>query len=374
MNSARSLNWLDGRLLKLQRPTRPWSVLIEIDLATPISAERFRRSLATLTDSRPELVAVLATAERLEWSPTTHLLSDPVSADLDRDLDLSTQCPVRVNRSQDSRTVSWVANHAFTDGVGLLQCVDDFLCVLGGAAPPAQNPVTDDDLDGMARSSGRLRSSFDLVPRPLLSRPPVLAKTALCTRHISTDAIQSTRDGSGCSINDLLVAQLHRSLRSCTWSRRAVAVGVPIDLRRRGEFGRGLGNAVVNANTVTHRDQSLSATAKAVRSSIRRQASARAIGGRLGLIRAVTRPGQPRQSAPRRAGRGAETAVLSNLGIVPTTPHWQQVVDVRFAPPAHDLISVGVATIDKQVSLTFRGRIEPLALENLADNFVAAFG
>jgi len=358
------LNWLDGRLLRLQGPDRPWSIMLRAHFVKPQSVLAVERAWSIVAAARPELSSVLA--EPLVWEPAAtggQVVLGPVEPYLDRPARPGRDRVVCVVADADpASSISIVVNHAFTDGIGCRWIVNDVLLALAGEVVATRTPVTSEHLDGLRSRGLAVTGALGQIPwrRPLVLGADPGATTEMATNSVSLDVIGSRRREEGVSLNGLVVAAVTDAIASISQpSRRAVVIGVPADLRRHVGGPTGIGNAVVNLSlAIPNRS-----AAQHVDRFIERRATRHHLGAALAWYRRAARPGPPRLL--QRSGRSVATAMVSNIGLVATGDHWTNVSAIDFAPPAHQTTSIGVVGYGDQLSVTVRSRstgvAEPLA-------------
>ena len=386
------LNWLDGRLRRLQGPDRPWTILFRAQLTDPISRAAVEDAWRAVVTARPELHVSPAIDGWRAWRTTD---ADPVVhvGDLGPELE-------RARHGRDDRaisvvvdhdpatTISLVVDHALTDGLGGRAILEDLLRALVGAEVNPRPRVDDDALDTLRTRRLGLRAAIGQIPpRRVATLGATGPTTRLASRTVDLAPIddmrragRSTHGGStpvsvgtviaGATL-DVLRAQSHASGSG----RGTVAIGVPVDLRRHVGAPTGTGNAIVN---LTIRDRvggsdSTAADLGAISAAITERTTHRRLAETLSWMKRATRPGPP--STTTRAGRHVATAMVSNLGLLGTDPCWALVDRVEFAPPAHQTISIGITGLHGRLAITVRSRLQdPSVTDELASAIAARLG
>ncbi|MEO0495651.1 MAG: hypothetical protein AAF081_19765, partial [Actinomycetota bacterium] len=142
------LDWLSGRMLGLQGPDRPWTILLGIRLHTSVPRHRVEDAWRQLCAHRPELTATLGDDLRWHLGAPTPTVVGPVEPELDRHLTVGVDPAVRVVVDADPvTTIRFVVNHALADGMGVRGMADDLLRVLTGHEPLDRDAVRDEHLD-----------------------------------------------------------------------------------------------------------------------------------------------------------------------------------------------------------------------------------
>jgi NRPS condensation-like uncharacterized protein len=300
--------------------------------------------------------------------PSIHGKHDPEL--LDRRFDLRNEGPVRISveTTGGGTAIGLAVNHAFADGRGTLLLLRDLLCALADQ-PCGRAPVVSDDelallppgsvaqrarvTAALLRNSVRRVASLDIDER---------APTAMACGMLDMARIDALRVAApGLSVNDVLVAAVHRAIGRTASSSRPVVVGVPVDLRRFIGGTDSLGNAVLSATTISAGagDAGLRAAASRHGAAIRNQTTGAWLGAQLAVSTMFARPGTA-DAGPAILRRGwPQTAVCSNLGVVEDHPGWSGVRSIEFAPPAHQIAAIGVATLGSSTTLTVRSRSSP---------------
>jgi hypothetical protein len=300
--------------------------------------------------------------------PSIHGRHDPEL--VDRRFDLRNEGPVRISVEPggDGTAIGLAVNHAFADGRGTLLLLRDLLSSLADQPCGPAPVVSDDDLArlppgsvaprarvtaALLRHSVRRVASLDIDERA----PTAMACGALDMTRI--DALRAAEPGL--SVNDVLVAAVHRAIGRTVSSSRPVVVGVPVDLRRFFGGTDSLGNAVLSATTISAgaRDAGLRAESSRHGAAIRDQTTREWLGAQLAVSTMFARPGRA-DARPAVLRRGwPQTAVCSNLGVVADHPGWSGVRSIEFAPPAHQIAAIGIATLGPTTTVTVRSRSSP---------------
>ena len=158
------LNWLSGRMLGLQGPDRPWTILFGIRLDEPVDVDRVAAAWREVARIRPEVAVVLT--DDLTWAPASPI--DPVIGAVEPMLDQAMRPgvdqPVAIVVDADpATTIRFVVNHAHADGIGVQGMADDLLRALAGTPIAERPPMADHHLDQLRihrpaiRAAGRRR-------------------------------------------------------------------------------------------------------------------------------------------------------------------------------------------------------------------------
>ena len=373
---SRPLNRLDARLLGLQRGGRPWAISLRALMTEPVPRSAVASAVGRLASVSPDWTARIGGADprRPEWIldrgalPSIHGTHDPEL--LDRRFDLRNEGPVRISveTSGDGTVIGLAVNHAFADGRGTLLLMRNLLTALADRPCGRAPVVSDDDLAllppggvgprarvtaALLRQSVRRVATLDIDER---------APTAMACGPLDMTGIDALRVAEpGLSVNDVLVAAVHRALGRMASSSRPVVVGVPVDLRRRFGGADSLGNAVLSATTISAGagDAGLRAESSRHGTAIRDQTTATWLGAQLAVSTMFARPGKSDARPPVRRRGWPQTAVCSNLGVVEDHPGWSGVRSIEFAPPAHQIAAIGIATLGSTTTLTVRSRSSP---------------
>lgn len=383
--SVAAPNWLDSRMLRLQRPRRPWWIMFRLRLHRPTDVAAVDEALARLAAVRPELnVSLSGPDHALRWTPCAEPLRCVVAASephLDTDPTPGLAPPICVALDGPRGDILTVAvNHGLTDGRGGLDVVTDLLACHAGADASSRQSVSSAELDAFV---ARARPTIGpLLPRPGTCRPPTDERLATVVEMRNTPAgiVKTRAHRANVSVSSLLIGAVHAAVASMGWPGRRIVVSAPVDLRRRGGFGSGIGNAVaavpVGLRVPVHPVDAIAASERSLREALREPQLQR----RVRTYRLVARPGAPRTTvsgeSPVRLPRvpAFETAVLSNLGRVDVGDPWDQVANIAFAPPAHTTISVGTVTLGADLTITVRARIARVIASELADHVVGLVG
>lgn len=371
--TSRSLNRLDARLLRLQRHSRPWAIAVTAGMTDTFPQSAVVAAVSRVAGGDPGWTARLVgdDPQRLEWLsdggrlPTVH--AGPVQDLLDRRFELRNEGPLRISMEDrgDGSAVGLAVNHAFADGRGAVLLLRNLVAALAGQPSSPAPAVRDDELDLLPRRGVRQRARVaaallrQSVRRVASLDIDELKSTSMASATLDMTAIVALRSTDpSLSVNDVLVAGVHRALRSTVSGARPVAVAVPVDLRRHIGGADSLGNAVLSAMTISADDEvpGLSAESSRHGAVIRDQTTAAWLGAQLAVSTTLTRPGEsPANTRFRRPG-WPQTAVCSNLGVIEDHPGWAGVRRIEFAPPAHEIATVGVATMGSMPTITVRMR------------------
>ena len=381
------LNWLDGRLRRLQGPDRPWTILFRAQLTDPIPRSAVEDAWRVVVAARPELHVSPAIDGWRAWRRTD---ADPIVQVGDLGPELERPRHGRDDRAisvvvdhDPATTISLVVDHALTDGLGGRAILEDLLRALVGAEVNPRPRVDDDALDTLRTRRFGFRAAIGQIPpRRVATLGATGSTTRLAARTVDLDPIDDVRRAGGStpvSVGTVIAGATLDVLRARSHAsgsgRGTVAIGVPVDLRRHVGAPTGTGNAIVN---LTIRDQiggsdSTAADLGAISEHIAGRTTPRRLAETLSWVKRATRPGPP--STTTRAGRHVATAMVSNLGLLGTDPCWALVDRVEFAPPAHQTISIGITGLHGRLAITVRSRLQdPSVTDELANALAARLG
>ena len=375
--SASGLNWLDGRILKLQGPDRPWTIHVRANLESSVRSSEVESAWAAVVAARPELAVRLN--DLMQWegiSSTEQVISGDQRLLLDEPLSPGGRPAVSVVADGDpTNSITLVANHALTDGLGCVRILGDLLAAMKGHAVEASRPVFSSDLDRLRHRRPAFGAALRQIPFP---RPATLAgsdsgSSSLATRYIELDRVNASRRDIGVSLNSVLVAATDVALRQHDLEGRRVSLGIPADLRRHIGNMTGVGNAVANITVPTSRLTKGASFADVARRSdkhIARLAAPGPLGDVLTWYHRATRQGAPRSVS--RKGFHLATAMLSNVGLVPPGAQWELARTVEFAPPAHQTLSVGIVGFASTLAVTVRARRPAELVASIAESIDSA--
>lgn len=383
--TSRRLNRLDGRLLRLQRPSRPWAISVAAHTDTAVRRSEVVGAVEGLAMADPSWTARLTGDDpgRLCWEADRGAVVGVEPGNgvvgLDRPFELRRESPIRVSvdRTPAGGVIHLAVNHAFSDGRGALLLLRNLMAALGGHESAPVSAVTDEDLSGLSPGGIMTRARVvAAITRHAVRRVAGLGiderdPTVMATEIVDTVGLGDWRSTHpGLSINDICVTAIHRALRDRAEGPRTVAVGIPIDLRRRVGTSASVGNAVLNATTVSggEAEQDPGREAAGHSAAIRAQSTNEWLGAQLAVFTRFSKPGERPPKEPRLSLGWPETAVCSNLGRVEDDPAWTGVNHIEFAPPAHRIPSVGIATLGSTMTIVVRLRgPEDLACSIAAD-------
>lgn len=386
------LNWLDGRLRRLQGPDRPWTILFRAQLADPIPRSAVEDAWRVVVAARPELHVSPAIDG---WRPWRRTAAGAVVhvGDLGPELERARHGPddraISVVVDHDpATTISLVIDHALTDGLGGRTILEDLLRALVGTQVNPRPRVDDDALDALrARRFGLRAAIGQIPPRRVATLGATGSTTRLASRTVDLAPIDEVRRAgrsapdrsTPVSVGTLIAGATLDVLRARSHAsgsgRGTVAIGVPVDLRRHVGAPTGTGNAIVNLTIRDRvgRSDSSAADLGAISNLITEHTTRRRLAETLGWVKRATRPGPP--STTTRAGRHVATAMVSNLGVLGTDPCWALLDRVDFAPPAHQTISIGVTGLHGRLAITVRSRLQdPSVTDELATALAARLG
>ncbi len=381
MSRSEPLNELDVALLGLQRAGRPWSVHFEAELRDPLTPSALETGVEHALRRHPRAGAALDGGHgEPQWIlgrfGADDLLVDGGRTELlDRPFSLAEEPGVRIARSEDGRGLIVAVNHALADGLGGATLVHDLLAGAAGSRDRSPRlPVPAGLASRLHRRHrlGALRSTLTTASYVLGGGLRTSADPAAPTTVSSSTLDAGLRRrliagrAAGVGLNDLILAATHLALRDAIGAPPSgrIAVSVPVDLRRHIGAPPGLGNAIVSALTSSGGRMAARsgaddlALAARLGAAVRRQAEPARLAGTTAMF--VSAAARGRRRPPReRTGRlrWPDTAVCSNLGDLDCFgPAWAAVRSLTFTPPAHDLMSIGVASAGGSTTIAARQR------------------
>lgn len=346
-----ALDWLSSRMLGLQGPDRPWTILFGVRLNEPLARRRVEEAWARVCAARPDLAVTLGDDGR--WHPTAPgpLVVGPVEPELDRPFAAGESMVRLVVDGDPTTTLRFVVNHGHADGMGVRGMADDLLRVLDGHEAASRDAMTDAHLDRLRSHRPALRAAWRQIPPRGLATLPAETQTVIDVVGVDRAAVDERRRSAGVSVSTLLIDATHRAITEFPLrSTGRVALGIPADVRRHVGDPTGIGNAVVNLTFAPRATPDLAT----IDHFLRTEATPRRLGETLAWIHRVGRPGRPR-STPR-SGRAVATAMLSNLGLVDDGPWWDRAEMLELVAPAHQTTSVGFIALRDTLTVTVRSR------------------
>lgn len=416
---------LEAGVLHLERAMAPWNIQFELASHDPLDPDRLAEAVELAARHHP--MAAVRCAR--DGDPTAHWVVDETpsvevtqvgDASLDafrtqfygERLDLSTAPPFRVALARgaapgdgDGDRVLFCTSHVPMDGVGTLRLVRSVCRAYRG------DPLVDPIEVSTARrryaaygdsTRGTVRRAVETLSRLVtaLRDPPArLAREGgtddprwgFHHRRLDPGLVTRLTDGcpAGVSVNDALLAALHRAVAS--WNAAhdrptdRVSLMVPVNARPSSSFYEGVGMYAPFVSVATDRAdrRDPARTLAAVRRQTRRvrsHDSAAWVTDVLDLLGPALAP-VVRRGVPwlldRTDYRLVDTAVLSNLGRVPSLPGFtaDAPTGVWFSPPTVMPmgVGIGVATHDGAMRLAVRYAFEQFdtdAVERFTDRYV----
>lgn len=408
---------VDSLMRALDEPGRPQTIELEVAVTEPLDEQRLRDAVADAASRHPMARARQLRARPFDleyaWKIGATLAGDPVSscsvatstevdaardAFFSRHIDLETESPFRVllvHEAGQGDRVMLSVNHAAFDGIGAFRLMQSISRSYSGEADPLPD-VDPLEVKGLLEAKNRQQHRGPALGTgaPLqMSKPPArLASKRSGTAkgfrilHLDLDAADAPAQG-GATVNDVLLVALHQTIER--WNRSQgkpcdrVAVMMPVNQRPAAWRDEVLANLVLPGRVES---------SKADRSSP---------AGLLAAVKAQTKQIKTKgvsdsgtDSMPRYAPVAlrrlmphlidavsplvADTAVLSNLGLVEDPPWFgAKGRGLWFGPPPRDpvVLTVGVGTAEGRLGVSLRwcdGPLSAPAVQEFADLFIAA--
>lgn len=416
---------LEAGVFHLERAMAPWNIQFELASHDPLDPDRLAEAVERAAQHHP-MAAVRCARDgdgRTHWVvdddpavEVTRVGDTPVDEFRTRfygeRLDLSTAPPFRVALARgaapgdgDGDRVLFCTSHVPMDGVGTLRLVrsvcrayrdDSLVDPLEVSTARRRYAAYGDSTRGTVRRAGETLSRLVTALRD----PPVrLAREGGADdprwgfhhRHLDPALVTRLTEGrpAGVSVNDALLAALHRTVAS--WNAAhdqptdRVSLMVPVNARPRSSFYEGVGMFAPFVSVATdrtdRRDQTR--TLAAVRRQTRRVRSHDSAAWVTDVLDLLG------PALPTVVGRGVpwlldrtdyrlvDTAVLSNLGRLPSLPGFtaDAPAGVWFSPPTVMPmgVGIGVATHDGAMRLAVRYAFEQFdaaGVERFVDRYV----
>lgn len=431
MTIVTPLTPVEEAVYHLERHTDSWNVHVEFASDEPIDADRLHDAAVAAGEHHPMARARLephgGIDTELRWripDDVEGLRCDSRSAGDDDELrrlrrsfyddgfTLTDDLPYRLRHvaGPERDHVMLSACHVPCDGVGALRLArtvtrayrDEPLTPQPVDVETARSAIDDARPDGaggrlrqLANAAGHLRNTVDDPDRIAGASTADDLDHAwgfVCrTLELGTDVDVGARP-DGASVNDVLLAALHRAIGAWNEGQGAPAgklsLMMPVNLRPRDWFYDVVGNYALFDRVATRADdrRSQTATLDAVTEQtrvIKREDRAVALLESMELIPGSTPVGLRGRLTDflRGPGRGLmDTAVMSNLGRVPTPPpafHGDGPDGLWFSPPCRGPVAIGLGavTAGDALALTFRyraGHLDHEAADRFADGYVDA--
>ncbi|HEX2298388.1 MAG TPA: hypothetical protein VHH34_07710, partial [Pseudonocardiaceae bacterium] len=304
------------------------------------------------------------------------------------------------------------ASHLIADGVGVVRLMQTITRAYRGEPdPPDPLPLAAArDLDTLLapktrrekwsrRLEGvrRIREALDAPSRIAVRGGRDGAGFGFVRRTVDigeTTTPALVRRAPGTTINDVLLAALHRTVQA--WNARhgkatgRVGVMMPVNLRPRDRFWEVVSSitSMVTVSTTARDRAALPTAIAAVATQTTPQRRQHRAYGMYDLLRFTRKaPLLLKRAAPRLlrlvGDRPVDTVMLSNLGRIPDPPRFDadsdgSAAELWFSPPCDPACSVaiGVATVGDRLTLVIRyrhGQFDAAAAAEFTDLLVAQF-
>ena len=407
------LTLLDEGLLHLQNVRSQWNVQFEVSVNHHVDETRFRDAVLSCCQRHPLVRARLAPwkwwdnsyqwdiADEVDLDPT-RVVDCPDDAALDRlrnelytppiPLDTAPALRIVLARRLDGDLVMMCASHLVADGVGVVRLMQTITRAYRGEPdPPDPLPLAKArDLGSFLAPKTRSEKWARRMEgwrrvREALNAPSRIAvvggrnsdgfgfvRRTLDVGETTTPALVQRAPGT--TVNDVLLAALHLTVQA--WNTKhgmptgRVGVMMPVNVRPTDRFWEVVSNItsmVTVTTTPTDRTDLATATAAVSKQTNRARRTNRAYGLYDLLNLTKKAPLLLKRAAPRLLpyvhDRFIDTAMLSNLGRIPTPPSFEATPDspapqLWFSPPCDPTCSVaiGVATSGARLALVTRYR------------------
>ncbi len=410
---------LDESILHLDSVSEPWSVHLEVRLSGAVDEDRLRQAVGVALARHPRARAHATVARRwggYEWEinpiPDVDPLDVVVCSDDDAlqaarsDLQslavpLLTSPPMRIRLARHRRgdVVMLNVHHAAGDGIAALGLLRSIARAYAGRPDPV--PPTPPEQVEIPAPSGRwnqLRAQVgelrQAAPRSVhLVSSGGEDRPGYGLHHVVLDTAQTAalaaKADAGTTVNDLLLAGLHRVLDSWNAEHRGapgrLSVLMPVNLRPKSRWYEVFGNFTFMVPVVTRPEdrRDAAATVETIRRRTRRIKDGRtpaAVVRFLDVLQRLPLPVKRTIARLAASGRVMPTAILSNLGCLDEGLNFGpelRALEVWFSPPARMPmgLAVGAVTAAGRLHLVFRYRhplIGPADVARFADRYVAA--
>ncbi|MGI8757110.1 MAG: hypothetical protein ACR2MB_14905 [Acidimicrobiales bacterium] len=407
---------VDSLMRALDEPGRPQTIELEVAVTKSLDEQRLRDAVADAASRHPmararQLPARLFDLE-FAWKIGATLTGDAVSAcsvgtstevDVARDaflsrhIDLETEAPFRVlliHEAGQGDRVMLSVNHAAFDGIGAFRLMQSISRSYAGEADPLPD-VDPLEVKGLLEKKHRKQHRGPALgtgaplqmakPPARLASKPGEAK-GFRVLHLDLDAADAPSQG-GATVNDVLLVALHQTIDR--WNRSQgqpcdrVAVMMPVNQRPAAWRDEVLANLVLPGRVESSKaDRSTTAGLLAAVKTQTKQIKSKGVNdsGTDSMPRYA--PVALRRLMPHLIDAVsplvADTAVLSNLGLVADPPWFgAKGRGLWFGPPPRDpvVLTVGVGTAEGRLGVSLRwcdGLLSASAVQEFADLFVAA--
>jgi NRPS condensation-like uncharacterized protein len=410
---------LEEAVYYVERAYTPWNMQVELTTAASLERGRLREAVRATCRAHP---IAAARCRRDDDGPTAYawVAGDPDDVPIetataeDADdlndlrerfygdfIDLTTEPPLRllVVRGAEADRLCVSMSHVPMDGIGGFLLLQTLCEAYGGDAPdastladrPAPDLLADARPDSFRRKARLLAESAHHL-RKLAAPPADIAPEGAGTNHASRfvhrrlDAETTRRllevGPDGASVNDVLLAALHRTIGdwNADHGRRAdrISLMMPVSVRPDDRFYEGVALCTLFDSIATDPEdrRRFETTLERVTEQTRRIKRTERPLGFLEWLDIGWRilPPAARKRLPlllRGPGdRLLDTAVLSNLGRLPSTPGFsgEGPEELWCTPPCWPPtpLSIGVVTIDGSMRLGFRAQSTTLDREGTA--------
>lgn len=409
---------LDESIYHLDSVAEPWSVHLEVRLSGTVDEDRLRRAVGAALARHPRARARAAVARRrggYEWEITPTPDVDPLDVVGCSDDDalqaaraelqslavpLQTSPPLRIRlaRRPDGDVVMLNVHHAAGDGIAALGLLRSIARAYAGRPDPV--PPTSPEQVEIPAPSGRCNQLRALVGELRQAAPRSVHlvssggedRPGYGLHHVVLDTAQTAalaaKAAAGTTVNDLLLAGLHRALDS--WNAEhggapgRLSVLMPVNLRPRSRWYEVFGNFTFMVPVVSRPEdrRDAAATVETIRRRTRRIKDGRTPAAVVRFLDVLQRlPLPAKRSIARLAAseRVMPTAILSNLGRLDEGLNFGpelRALEVWFSPPTRMPmgLAVGAVTAAGRLHLVFRYRhplIGPADVARFADRYVA---
>lgn len=424
------LTMLDESLLILQEARSAWNVQFEVGVDHHLDADRLRRAVRSCCQRHPMARARLAPADTggrpYQWDIPDEVDGDPLQVAKCSDatalgalradlyippiaLDSSPGFRVGLAQRPDGDLVLLSASHMVADGVGCVRLMQTIARAYRGEPDPpdplplAQARDVGSFLAPQSRSEKWARELKLLRRFHEALEPPSRIATVGGADHdgfgfvfrafdIGDQTPGLVQRPPGTTINDALVAALHRTVQS--WNAQygiaadRIGVMMPLNIRPASRFWDVVSNLTSMISVSTDPDDRAdlgSATAAVARQTYETRRNDQAFGLHDLLATVQNAPVTVKRAVPRllqlTGDRFVDTAMLSNLGRLPQPPSFSdsEPKELWFSPPCDPAcsVSVGVVTCEQRLSVAARYRYEQFdadAAEEFIDLLVSQLG
>jgi len=411
-------NGVDGLMQALDEPGRPQTIEFEVAVDAALDRARLADAVRTAADLHPmaraRQVRPKPTDSNYSWEITEKFDNDPVvfaevsgAEEVDKRRDAFFSRHVGVDRSPPFRVlhvsdpagdrVMLSVNHTAFDGIGTYRFLQSISRAYAGEADPLP------EIDALAarRNIEKQRPARRTLGGGGLGGSPTdmfqgLSRLAPATSEgrpgfsvLHLDMAAADASAPGATVNDVLVAALHRTVQAWNDTQgsptRRVSVMMPVNQRPGPWRGEVLGNFVVPGKVVSSAGdrsnprrllKSVTAQTKSIKTD--------GVPGAAGVLRPMNVPVLMRGVIPHVidavSDRSADTAVMSNLGRAESPPWFgAQGRGLWFSPPPRVpvILTVGAATTDDRLWISLRSwrpALAPADSRRLADLFLIAIG